>query len=351
MLLILSLVLVFTGCEGPCTVLPLPELRLPGVSPVPALATLPTRGPGEIASLATFSAPEAPGGAAIPQVLLSLDGTLYTLGLADGTHRQVSLQDPCSGQASVTADGQWVACRSTKGALEVTSVLATQAAESHDVGIAAFTPAWSPDGLHLAAEPDATDCALALYATTPAHAAFHQTALLSIPSLLPPPGASRLCVLKGVSWSPDGAWLAFLDWQGDPWSFLYLLRLASLPATILTGDPEPVTVTVPPDNLLLVGTTSTLTFQPGPPTWTPDSQRITYSAGDISGIKEFTLASHAQTTLLRLPTVLVAAVAWSPDGHQLVFAVGRPDAGCGEARYALYTYTPSTAWHPAQARK
>jgi hypothetical protein len=36
----LGLLALLDGCEGKCTVLPLPALRLPGVSQVPAVATL-----------------------------------------------------------------------------------------------------------------------------------------------------------------------------------------------------------------------------------------------------------------------------------------------------------------------
>jgi hypothetical protein len=338
------------ACGGPPPPpAPLAPLRLPGVVAVSGVSGLHV-GPGR-GVIGQVAAYEPAGGAAAPRVLFTEDGELFDVGL-DGTGLR-SLRMSCDGPIAVAPGGRWVVCQ-TDGGIAISdltakppdggALLLTSSAYNPSTGLLG-SPAWSPDGRLLAVVTTlASGCAVGVYVTTLPYRTIGLATVLDFPSLVLP-GASRRCAISGLAWSPDGRWLAFTQF-GDhrPYEIDGLL-LASLPPLGTRPVTPPTTITVPARLLVPLGRSEVFA---APPSWSvlPSGLALTYPGPSERSIMRGAVPSGAAQTVLAVGQGTIDALAWTPDGHGLVFAQGDP--GCAECAVVyrpsqLYVYTPPSA--------
>jgi hypothetical protein len=161
-----------------------PILQLAHVQPVPLLSTIQTAaGAGRIESIV----PLQQQGNAIRQVLIFIDGEVHLIALDGSAQRRITLPHPCDvhDQLAVTRDGQWLLCP-FGSIMQVASLLPHAQESVHslsldgDQSVTYLSPAWSPDGRHLAfIRADQQGCALAIAAAQPPYTALALTALLT----------------------------------------------------------------------------------------------------------------------------------------------------------------------------
>ncbi len=190
-----------------------------------------------------------------------------------------------------------------------------------------FAPAWSPDGRYIA-----------FLRQLPVDRA----AVLMIPSFGGPPERKLTDnssvddgqvggAIPGLSWSPDGKWIAMKDrGPGEAQDSIYLF-------SIDTGEKR------------------RLTFPPprcgdGTPAFSPDSKSLAFSRTFTFGVSEVYLLDLSEDLRPKRPAKqltfrkqLTVGLAWTPDGGEIVFSSGSNWAG---AAVQLWRVSPTGAGKP-----
>lgn len=347
---------LLVACGGGVTLSPLPKLHLRGVNEIEGIETL----PGPFSAVATYVASEHTAGVARPiRVLLEADeSSVYDVGI-DGTLPD-ELPLRCDGAISVSPDGRWMACQ-----YEQELAILFPPGVSEQVGVSARDvlphttylsdttdgpityPAWAPDGRILAAVTHRAGCSIAFY-TPPVGGvgAVHLLATLTLPAFEPQPDN---CTVTSLSWSPDGHWLAFAGRQhGAVSRTLYGLSPTTLIPHLMddTGQTRasPTTRMVAMSDVQQWGNISTLM----PPSWIimPSGLAVTFVSDDQTIVQVDTQTGQRRQ-LLHVPEGRVSSLAWTPDGHTLVFIHSK--VACLECQPGpppssrLYTYIPNSA--------
>jgi hypothetical protein len=293
------------------------------------------------------------------QVLVLQDETYYTIRLSDGAAHQLSLPPSCAGPVAVTSDAHRLAC--VGGAVgcvdcfvdctacfgtSVDAVSLLPGELGHDIALAAGDAfqfgvlSWSPDQRHLVVQlklPPDGHCALGLYMLqTVAEGPAKLTALLS-------PQGVDACSLSQLAWSPDGAFIAWLQYVPGEAMIVDALRVASLPAVAFWAGAVPVTLVPAVGRLLSLPPPSDDPFTALPHiAWMPQGEALTVTMAAGYKLVQVDVASRAQRTLLTLPTSAspIQVFTWLNDGRHVVFAIGHGGTEyCAGPPYALYVDT------------
>lgn len=252
---------------------------------------------------------------------LVYDGADVTI--ASGEQRSFSISPYCS-ETAVTSDGQWIACVSQQGVefaplsdirspYEVTSILAQLVLPlAHMNG--SLSLAWSPDNHHLAVLQSGL---LTLYVVTPSYAHAYLTARLDLGPAVGCSASSQMpCPLRYLAWSPDGAWLAFIDSLGPATtSTLLALHLGVLVPGNYGSDKSTLDISVRDSALVTVGATRSNVH----PAWVPESNLLTYVSADGSSLLESAVPGGAPAIILSQKEVQLGGLAWTPDRRYLAF--------------------------------
>jgi hypothetical protein len=342
---------MLVGCGGGYPTPALPILHLAHVSQIPGVDSLHKQeNPGGIDLIATYQ----PSGGASARVLFARDGDTYDVGLDGSNLHKVDLG--CGGAGSVTVDGRLLVCdgagsSGTRGfgfiitspAAPTSSVLATSDVENGVTTTPAQwrDPTWVDNGHLLAAIKTDLTCAFALVTVSAAPVKLELRAVLRLPESLLDAAPGSPCDLAAVSASSDGSWLAFMNKPVESfqsWA-IYALPLSSILAQLPPAGHRPVTLAVQADQIVRLGPTdnpTSLSWSNGADGW-----MLTFISGDT--IVRASPLTGRQTTVLG---VKASAVAWTPDGSQLVFVQTQYTAcgDCGPPPFPasrLYIYTPA----------
>jgi len=335
--LLLAIVLLASACHsaGAPTFGPLPDLRLSGVTKIPGISELEQRiNVHDILSMTTYTPSSSAGRRA--RILFSLGGTIYDVGL-DGADLH-SLGGTCPHPDSVSTDGRWLICNPGAGIRLMDLRLGGEGAALHlsPTGITGFqSPAWAPDGRQLAvmtSEPE--PCTIAIYAVVPEHATATRTAQLTLPQFATSGPTGAACGAGELAWSPDGAWLSFVDITAQ--STAYAVPLAKALARTRPTDGIP-TVELTADLLM----TAAIDIRPNSaPVWSPVADTLTFVSRDGESIREVNVRTGEQRTLLTQRVADIFAVSWTPDGQHLVFVLGLGHDENLPPPAQIYVYTP-----------
>jgi hypothetical protein len=336
-----NLALLLAGCEqGLPAAKPLVDLHLPGVTKIQGIENLHS-GPrrGVIDAVTAYMAGDGAQGA---HVLFTEDHDLYDVGLDGSAPRSLALR--CVGTVAVTADGRWAACLSD-GGIALTALGARQPGGGHTVlpwslgdPASASSPTWAPDGHHLAVVThQGSGCSIADYTVSPTYDAVRLTELLDFPEFVTQ-GSVLGCTISGLSWSPNGSWLAFV---ADSHFTLYGLSLVPYLPLLLQPAGGPGTLIVPADMLIRLSNVEAFS----PPVWSRVGGRLALTVvGDLQSIVRIDLVTRQRTVLLSVNEGLIPAVSWTPDGRQLIFALSQippcPECGFSFTPSQLYVFTP-----------
>ncbi|MEM7354345.1 MAG: winged helix-turn-helix domain-containing protein [Acidobacteriota bacterium] len=235
---------------------------------------------------------------------------------------------------SLSPDGEWIAFAWNAGDDDASDIFVRRLDDETPRRVTTHAdpeiyPAWSPDGRRLAYARQGTEATrlMVTQALEPSpSAAAESDAIgqhavgrgaigrgavgrgaieapeLELASLAP----ERI---HGLSWSPDGRWLAFAQRPapGEPVALFrlevvsrYLERLTAPPAGVL-GDLEPA--------------------------WSPDGGELVFARRGVFGMSDLFALQIAEGTLHQLTHLRQALTrpAWSPDGHSILFVRRRED--------------------------
>lgn len=322
-LVCLFAVVPLLACEnGECVGDTLPTLQVAGAHRLPS----PARQDDYIGGIVTYGGKHADGSAA--GMVLAAGLGLYQGDIAGRAYHQVVFDYPYCGAPTVTEDGGWVACMTADG-VAITPLDATTYSQTRVLiplglldPIGSSRPlsglAWGPKGRLIAAK---VGCQITIFVTAPPYVSASMVARLNVQA--PAPDGSRTpCDLRGLTWSPAGTWMAFLgaaDSSGQ--RAIYALPLSLLPRGALdTSRPShgPVDIVVPPERLTPLGDTELI----DPPAWNPGGDGVTFISGAGRDITRATLVPAPRKILLHQATGYIQALAWTPDGRNLIFAFG-----------------------------
>jgi eukaryotic-like serine/threonine-protein kinase len=184
-----------------------------------------------------------------------------------------------------------------------------------------WSPTWSPDNRQIAFVRVSADDAAAIY-TIPSLGG-QERKLVDVIG----PASVALYLLSGLSWAPDGEWLAFVEKPSvDAPARIVRLSLTTLEKRPLTspppeslGDLEPQ---ISPDGRLLAFVRSGARSFGNQDVWVQpvnggEARRLTSGQYQVG-----------------------TALSWTPDGAEIVFSDGRPDFGGRMARVPLLGGAP-----------
>jgi hypothetical protein len=256
-----------------------------------------------------------------PRILFTENSELFDVRLDGGDLR--SLRSGCESDPFAIPATTWVACEDGGAIMLI---------DRHDptvrrrlTGAEGIYPSWMSDGSRVALVK--VGCVVALYdvALKDFSLSFH--AQLTFPE--------NMCAIAGIALAPDGSSLAEVDTDARK---VEVLSLAQLPA------PARPYLTVTPDMLHAVGSTDCRVT----PAWKKQGTgwTLTFDEHETDKVIETDLMTQSSNTMLKIPVGFVDAVAWTPAGDQLVFALSKSESclGCptSYSPSRLYVYTPPT---------
>lgn len=330
---------VCVGCTAPPPPQhPLADLHIPGVSKVPKGERVAQHViTHQIGAITTYIA-SADGHTA--RILASDGERIFDIGVDGSAFHEVPLAAPCSGELSVTVDGQWGACQSERG-IEVFGLSGSSKGQSREVlqnpeGEVLRTPSWAPDGRHLATASRLDGGAVNIYTVSPTYDALHLTARLTF----------AFAYVDSVSWSADGKWLAVLGGASGMSGFsIHLVHIGPLLPRLLGHEDAPVSIYIGSDQVSAVQGLPPMTWSHPIPSGGDAVNTATMTLTDSDGrrIVQQNLMTGQLMTLLTQQVGYICGLAWTPDNSELVFALCGPNT----TEYygpptVLYTYTPPT---------
>ncbi|HKW20469.1 MAG TPA: hypothetical protein VJO13_03775, partial [Ktedonobacterales bacterium] len=352
----------------------LPPLQMSRVIPIsapsPCRIDLRSSCPGVI----DFLAPAAPGTGgsdnALDSILLSQDGTFYTVEPGQHSPHGLALPDACDGVVALSADRAWLACVAhTEGCIDcltactacfgtsviMVSLLHGSFGQQREIipsepDVAFGVLSWSPGARYLAVLrrlPDSTavsgngvTCSIAVYADNGPNAAMNmiQQSALADENV-------DLCETEQLLWSPDGNYIALLQGGHENHPFLvYVIPTEKLAPTLYSENPVPTGVQlIQVKSLLTLPAIDADSYHANPYLgWTPDSHALAVSVAYGFEVALVDPRTGAQTPIFTLPDSAspIGIFSWMPDGKQLLFAIGHGGVGtCGSPPNSIYTYT------------
>ena len=222
--LLLTLGAILAACESRIPYRPLATVNLPNVTPIPGVATVEQQHYAySLDSIATY---ETAGDRPTAHLLFLARQTVYDTTFDGGTPTTSNPAKNCTSRLRVSRDGAWLAC-DTYGGIEVAalndnvsgtySLAVSSTSQTEYVGDAA----WAPDGRRIAAFHDTNDdCSIVIYSTQPPYTTSDVVMSLDLDEFLESIGGSQyICPVDDLTWSSDGAWLAFSAASGGygPW--------------------------------------------------------------------------------------------------------------------------------------
>ncbi len=346
--LVLVCCTLISGCDEVYRLPPIPELHIPGVVNITALTHLEEQTGDTHSAIVSYLPPDtslsAESGTREPHILVWL-GHLYDSTL-DGSHIQrLALAPDCFQPFAVRPAGDWAECRGPKGIqvfplfgsqADMPSLILSQPRDANGYGYLQGTfggASWTPDGTHLAVVYYAASgsCSIGVYTLAPTYDMVHLTATLTF-------GTVSGCAISNPVWSPDGKWLAFSRWE-SPSSKLYLLPLRGTLAHLFGHEAAPVTIAVTDAMLVDRGT------EGGdiPPSWSPDSTRLTFVADDDTSMVSVDVTTGQRTMLVKQQAATMCDLSATPDGRHVVFVLCRPNSNPADViapPEQFYVYTP-----------
>jgi WD40 repeat protein len=189
-----------------------------------------------------------------PHVLFLLVNTLYEMADDGSDLHQVPMPAPCNVSLALSPDGQWIACDTQSGRVEVVSLAASPSAgqtahaalqlAAPEPNASITSPAWSPDPtlwLLAAMERAADGCTLLLYHMAADFHHLDQVATLTLPNLLGAPFGGSGCPIGRLAWSPDSQFIA-LSVTHPPDATVFTLDLSTFvrqlraePSAVISG--------------------------------------------------------------------------------------------------------------------
>lgn len=346
LVLVLVCCTLISGCDEAYRLPPIPELHIPGVVKIPALTHLEEQTGDTYSAIVTYLPPDtslsAESGTREPHILVWL-GHLYDSTL-DGSHIQrLALAPGCFRRFAVRPAGDWAVCRGPKGIqvfplfgsqADMPSLILYQPRDANGYLQGTFDGAsWTPDGTHLAVVYAASgSCSMGVYTLAPTYDTVHLTAMLTF-------GTVSGCAISNPVWSPDGKWLAFSRWE-SPSSKLYLLPLRGMLAHLFGHDAAPVTIAVTDAMLVDRGTKG----GDVPPSWSPDSTRLTFVADDDTSMVSVDVTTGQRTILVKQQAATMCDLSATPDGRHVVFVLCRPNSNPADViapaeQFYIYTHS------------
>ena len=328
---------ILAACSGSVSVpRSLSDLHLSNVQQIPGVVSLEQHtGTPIVLGMSAYRAADA---RRTPRVLFLIGAGLYDVGL-DGSGLHAVPAACGGGLLAVTPSGRWLACRNDGGIALVDLTTPTSGGTREIIqnppGNYVGSPAWAPDGRHLAIVSQlGGGCSIAIYDGGTMFASFNQIALLVLSQFAVSGPTGPGCSAFDLHWSPDGQWLSFV--QSPPGS-IYLLSLASLAARIFHSN-QPIG-TIQDTGSLLSEAASTGEDVVGP-AWSSDSQTLTFVSPNGWNLEQININTYKETQLLTQHVAGLGGVSAIPADQRLVFVLGVPEGDFIPPPAQLYVYTP-----------
>lgn len=320
--------LALQACGGATAPLPpLVPLHLPNVAPIPGIVSIQEQTHDPYLNEMQAYRDAASGGD--NRAMFEIAHRLYSARLDGSGLEQVASAIPCTDAFSITSDGRWLACRnddgigliplteSGAGVTTATEILPNQ--DNQYQG----SPTWAPDGQHLAVISYlGGGCSIAIYQEQASYTVFHLTAVLTFAQFAVQDAPLVGCTLGNLAWSPDGAWLAFVQARSPQYT-VYALHLSALTpnplAPAVDAEGQPLVLTIATGSLVIVG------FGGGFLSWRHSTLALTFEASHTNTVVEVDLKDLTQRIVLGPlpgpPPEDVCNASWTPDDRHLVFLV------------------------------
>jgi hypothetical protein len=285
--------------------------------------------------------------ASAPQLLITHDRTLYTVGIDDSALHPAPWSECRDDLGTVAVDPTltWLACYDSIRTVKFFALDETQAApvaERKTDPVWAW-PIWGPSAQQLTFHTHARTCEIQLVTAGEQFTTLTPTATLRFPEFDvtdPPQGGCNLFVDQ---WTPDGSALDMDGPYGQNMSTrtLYTLSRATL-QTLLAGAS---TSGIPPVITITKGMLTDLRTMRLPVAWNPSGKTLTAMSLNGKTIMTIDAKTGEQRPLLDLSAQLqfpeVCSVLWTPVGGALVIRLcsGAGDIGSPPPDQ-IYVYTP-----------
>lgn len=334
----LVLITVIAGCESKHTVVNvIPSLSMPGMTSLPALTQVEQRAHSNVVlSMTTY---RVMGQQESLHFLFEMGPGVYDVDASGSNVRLLSTDSHCDGELAVLGNASVAACRTDDG-IELFRVpsapnsrsnqLLPNPAGGHFTGLA-----FSPSGDYLATIVGTADeCAIVAYHLPVGTNPIATGNPLVLPNMLG--SGSAGCGTFTLSWSPDGAWLAYIEASAPTHGSIYLVPAQLLLAASQSSAASSTQVTQ--HQVQYIADTGSVESV----SWSHDSKSVLYVGSDQWSIVSQPLATGTATTVVTQHNARMCNTMWDPDGMSILFVICRVGGDLAPPPSALYSYTPET---------